>query len=49
MFLAHGYEGSGMDQIASQSGAARRTLYNQFPRKRALLDVAIYRLWEKIL
>ena len=48
VFLAHGYERSSMDQIASQSGVARQTLYNHFPHKRALFDVAISRLWEQM-
>jgi AcrR family transcriptional regulator len=48
VFLAHGYEQSSMDQIALESGVARRTLYNQFASKKALFDATMARLWERM-
>jgi AcrR family transcriptional regulator len=48
VFLAHGYEQSSMDQIAIESGVARRTLYNQFASKKALFDATMTQLWERM-
>jgi AcrR family transcriptional regulator len=48
VFLAHGYEGTSMDQIAAAAGVARRTLYNQFAGKKALFDATMTRLWEQM-
>jgi len=48
VFLAHGYERTSMDEIALQSGVARRTLYNHFTSKRALFDATTVRLWEQM-
>lgn len=31
VFIEHGFEGASMDHVAQAAGAARRTLYNQFP------------------
>jgi len=45
VFLTHGYEQSSMDEIALESGVARRTLYNQFANKKALFDATMARLW----
>ncbi len=45
VFLAHGYEGTSMDLVAKASGAARRTVYNQFESKEALFSAAIERVW----
>jgi AcrR family transcriptional regulator len=48
VFLAHGYERTSMDEIALQSGVARRTLYNHFTSKRALFEATTRRLWEQM-
>ncbi|OBR53121.1 TetR/AcrR family transcriptional regulator [Paraburkholderia tropica] len=45
VFLQHGYEGTSMDRVASESGAARRTLYNQFESKEALFEAMTARIW----
>ena len=45
VFLQHGYEGTSMDRVATESGAARRTLYNQFENKEALFDAMTARIW----
>lgn len=45
VFLAHGYEGASMDLVAKESGAARRTVYNQFESKEALFSAAVERVW----
>ena len=45
VFLAHGYEGASMDLVAKESGAARRTVYNQFESKEALFAAAVQRVW----
>ncbi|MDC7259633.1 MULTISPECIES: TetR/AcrR family transcriptional regulator [unclassified Shinella] len=46
VFLAHGYEGASMDLVAQESGAARRTVYNQFESKDALFNAAVERVWK---
>lgn len=45
VFLQYGYEGTSMDRVATESGAARRTLYNQFESKEALFDAMTARIW----
>ena len=40
-FLEHGYAGTTMDDIAKRAAVARRTIYNQFGSKAALLIAAI--------
>jgi len=45
VFLQHGYEGTSMDRVATESGAARRTLYNQFESKEALFEAMTARIW----
>ncbi|MFM0648563.1 TetR/AcrR family transcriptional regulator [Paraburkholderia bryophila] len=45
VFLQHGYEGTSMDRVATESGAARRTLYNQFDGKEALFEAMTARIW----
>lgn len=45
VFLTHGYEGASMDLVAKESGAARRTVYNQFESKEALFSAAVERVW----
>lgn len=40
VFLAHGYELSSIDEIALESGVARRTVYDQFASERALFGGA---------
>ncbi|WP_052738550.1 TetR/AcrR family transcriptional regulator [Robbsia andropogonis] len=45
VFLQHGYEGTSMDRVAAASGAARRTLYNQFESKEQLFAEMIERVW----
>jgi AcrR family transcriptional regulator len=38
LFASHGYRSTTMDQIAEKADTSRRTLFNQFPRKRDILD-----------
>lgn len=46
VFLRHGYDGASMDLVAQEAGAARRTLYNQFPAgKEALFRAVVERVW----
>ncbi|EKF42318.1 TetR family transcriptional regulator [Nitratireductor indicus C115] len=45
IFLTHGYEGASMDLVAQESGAARRTVYNQFESKEVLFNAAVERVW----
>lgn len=45
VFLSRGYEGTSMDRVAEESGAARRTLYNQFESKEALFEAMTARIW----
>ncbi|XUW91474.1 TetR/AcrR family transcriptional regulator [Burkholderia sp. M6-3] len=45
VFLQHGFEGTSMDRVAAESGAARRTLYNQFDGKEALFEAMTARIW----
>jgi AcrR family transcriptional regulator len=37
LFEAHGYEATTMDDVAAAAGVSRRSLFNHFPRKEALL------------
>ncbi|WP_422743440.1 TetR/AcrR family transcriptional regulator [Mycobacterium sp. WMMD1722] len=48
LFLAHGYEQCSMDQIALESGVARRTVYNQFGGKKALFDATMAQMWDRM-
>lgn len=48
VFLTHGYEESSMDQIALESGVARRTLYNQFGAKKVLFDATMAQMWDRM-
>lgn len=45
VFLARGYGETSMDRVAQESGAARRTLYNQFKSKEALFEAMVARIW----
>jgi AcrR family transcriptional regulator len=45
VFLDRGFEATSMDLVAQASGAARRTLYNQFESKEALFSAMIERIW----
>lgn len=45
VFLARGYAETSMERVAQESGAARRTLYNQFKSKEALFEAMIARIW----
>jgi TetR/AcrR family transcriptional regulator of autoinduction and epiphytic fitness len=48
VFLRQGYAGASMDAVAQEAGAARRTLYNQFPDgKEALFRAVIERVWSE--
>ncbi|MHA7872200.1 MAG: TetR/AcrR family transcriptional regulator [Hyphococcus sp.] len=40
-FLAHGFDGASMDQIALSAGVSKRTVYNRFRSKEALFGAAI--------
>jgi len=37
-----------MDQIALESGVARRTLYNQFGAKKVLFDATMAQMWDRM-
>lgn len=46
VFISHGYDGASMELVAQKAGAARRTLYNQFPDgKRQLFHAVAERMW----
>jgi TetR/AcrR family transcriptional regulator, regulator of autoinduction and epiphytic fitness len=46
VFIKHGYEGTSMELVAQAAGAARRTLYNQFPDgKEQLFRAVAERMW----
>ena len=45
VFLTHGYAGTSMERVAKASGAARRTLYNQFESKEHLFEALTERIW----
>ncbi|WP_439891190.1 TetR/AcrR family transcriptional regulator [Ralstonia sp. 25C] len=45
VFLQYGYKGTSMDRLAAESGAARRTLYNQVESKEVLFEVITARVW----
>ena len=46
IFIGHGYEGASMELVAQQAGAARRTVYNQFPDgKKQLFHEVAERMW----
>lgn len=46
VFLRQGYDGTSMDLVAQEAGAARRTLYNQFPAgKEELFRAVVERVW----
>ncbi len=46
MFLERGYRGTSMELVATESGAGRQTVYNQFASKKALFDATVALLWE---
>lgn len=46
VFIEKGYEGASMELVAQRAGAARRTLYNQFPEgKKELFRAVAERMW----
>jgi AcrR family transcriptional regulator len=46
VFIEKGYEGASMELVAQRAGAARRTLYNQFPNgKTELFHAVATRMW----
>lgn len=46
VFITHGYERASMDLVAQAAGAARRTLYNQFPDgKTQIFQAVVERMW----
>lgn len=45
VFLARGYGETSMERVAQESGAARRTLYNQFKSKEALFEAMVAQVW----
>lgn len=46
VFITHGYERASMDLVAQAAGAARRTLYNQFPDgKTQIFQAVVARMW----
>src|SRR5262245_65471661 len=40
-FLAHGFRGVTMDELADELGMSKKTLYAHFPSKAALLEAAL--------
>ena len=38
LFYNHGIGGTGIDSIVQRAGVAKKSLYNNFPSKNALLD-----------
>jgi len=44
LFLAHGYEGTSMSQVARQAGVSKGTLYNYFDSKAALFSALVENL-----
>jgi len=48
-FLAHGYDGASMDQIALAAGVSKRTVYNRFRSKEELFAAAIEDTCRQIL
>lgn len=49
LFLAHGYQGSSMNQIARTAGVTKLTVYNHFQDKATLFSCAIEHTCEAIL
>lgn len=46
VFIEKGYEGASMELVARTAGAARRTVYNQFPEgKKELFRAVVERMW----
>lgn len=46
VFIERGYEGASMELVAQRAGAARRTVYNQFPEgKKELFHAVAARMW----
>lgn len=46
VFIEKGFEGASMELVAQTAGAARRTLYNQFPEgKKELFRAVARRMW----
>jgi len=48
-FLAHGYDGASMDEIALTAGVSKRTVYNRFRSKEELFAAAIEETCRRIL
>ena len=46
-FQANGVQATSMDRIAEQAGASKRTVYNHFPSKEALLMEITEQLWQQ--
>jgi AcrR family transcriptional regulator len=50
LFIANGYEGTSMGQIAAAAGAGKQSLYRRYPNKEALFeDVFVNFIMKKIL
>lgn len=46
VFISHGFEGASIELVAQKAGAARRTVYNQFPEgKKQLFHAVAARMW----
>lgn len=48
-FLAHGYDGASMDEIALAAGVSKRTVYNRFRSKEDLFAATIEESCQRIL
>ena len=48
LFLAHGFDGASMDDIAFDAGVSKRTVYNRYISKEELFDEVAYGACESI-
>lgn len=49
LFLAAGYDGVNLDQVAETAGVSRQTVYNRFGGKEALFRAMVRRHWAGVL
>ena len=48
LFIAHGFTGTSVDQIAENANVSKRTLYKHFPNKEALFKHITYDITDRI-